>query len=156
MRHVAVVAVVLVFGVDTSADEKKAGPRATVEKYVAAALAGRVDDAVGLAVDGQSPSRKGTVEEFKTLVDAKAVKMPTVWADEKKGQAVAVSEEIKITEARPDGRGKGHLVFSLVRAGDRWLVKDIDFRTGEKAKEQVDGFRKKNPDAKELPAKSGA
>lgn len=155
MRHVIVVAAVLVLSTVAVADDKPAAdPRAVVEGYVVAALAGKADDAVKLAVEGQSPSRKDQVEEFKALVDAKTVKLPTVFVGAAKGRAIAVSEEVKITKANPDGRDKGHLVFALVKSGDKWLVKDIDFRTEEKAKEQVEEFKKKNPDSKELPAET--
>jgi hypothetical protein len=154
MVRVAVVAVVLAFSTVAFADDKPAAdPRAAVERYVAAALVGKVDDAVKLAVEGQSPSKKDKVEEFKMMVDAKAVKLPTVFFSAVNGQAIAVSEEVKITKANPDGRDKGHLVFGLVKSGDNWLVKDIDFRTEEKAKDQIEKFKTKHPDAKELPAK---
>lgn len=156
MRHIGGVAVVLAFGISAFADDKpKPDARAAVERYVAAALAGKVDDAVALAVVGQSPSRKDNIEEFKALVAAKAVELPTVWADEKTGRAIAMSEEVKITRANPDGRDTGRLTFGLVKSGDKWLVKDIDFKTGAKAKEQVETFRKKYADAKELPARAG-
>jgi hypothetical protein len=156
MKHIGMVAVVLAFGGVALADDKpKPNARSTVERYVAAALAGKVDDAVALAVAGQSPSRKERIEEFQALVAAKAVKLPTVWADETKGQAVAVSEEVKITRANPDGRDAGHLTFELIKSGGKWRVKDIDFETAEKAKEQVEKFRKKYADAKELPPRAG-
>jgi hypothetical protein len=150
MMRVAMSAVVLAFSTVASADDKPAAdPRAVAEQYVAAALAGKADDAVKLAVEGQSPSRKDKIEELKASVEAKAVKLPTVFVGAAKGQAIAASEAFKITKANADGLGKGHLVFSLVKSGDKWLVKDIDFRDEEKAKDQVEKFKTKHPDAKE-------
>lgn len=153
MNRVALIAVVLTFSTTAFADDKPASsdPRTVVERYVAAALAGKTDDAVKLAVEGQSPSNKDKIEEFKALVDAKSVRFPTVFVGTTKGQAIAVSEAVKITEADSDGRDTGRLVFALVKSRDQWLVKDIDFRTEANAKEQVEKFKSKNADAKELP-----
>jgi hypothetical protein len=128
--------------------------RGTIELYVTAALAGKVDDAAKLAVHGsspQSPAKKERIEEFKAMVDAKAIKFPTVLAG--KQQAIAVSEGVKLTKAQPDGTDKGVLIFALVKSDDEWLVKDIDFRTEESAKDQVEKFKKKYPDAKNVPSK---
>ena len=119
--------------------DHKQNARDVVVQYVAAALSGKVDDAVALAVEGQSPSKPEKVKEFKTIV--KAAKIQSVWEDE--GNAIAVSDEIK---------DKGYLVFALVRSKDKWLVKDIDLRSEEKAKEQVEKFKKKYPKAKESKA----
>ena len=66
------------------------------------------------------------------------------------GRAMAISAVVKLRRANPDGRDSGVLVFSLVRSGAKWLVKDIDFRTEESTRGQLAGFRKKNPDAKEV------
>jgi hypothetical protein len=154
MKRVTVVGVVLALGAGALADDKKANARTAVERYVAAALAGKVEEAAGLAVSGQSPSRKKNIEEFKAMVDAKKVQIPTVWADEAKGRATAVSEKVRVTQANPDGRDTGYLTFLLNKSGGEWRVKDIDFKTEKQAREQVEKFRKKYPDAKELTAKS--
>jgi RNA polymerase sigma factor (sigma-70 family) len=137
-----------------SADEKPDdAPRATVERYVSAALAGKADEAVKLAVQGaspQSPARKKRVAELATRVKARAIRFPTLYADAE--EAIAVSEEVRLTKGQPDGTDRGFLVFAVVKSGGRWLVKDIDFRSAEGAKGKVEKFKKKHPDARSVPA----
>ncbi len=155
MKHTRTFVVLLAVGTAAVAGEKpKPNARDAVEGYVAAALAGKVEDAAALAVEGQSPAKKERIEQFKGLLSVKAFKITRVLVGEKKGQAIAVSEAVKLTKASPDGQDTGCLVFALVKSRDKWLVKDIDFRTEEAAKEKVNGFEKKNPGAKEIPAKS--
>ena len=147
-------ALALLPGVITSAvadDVAKTTARDGVEGYVAAALAGKVDTAIALAVKGQSPGKKERIEDFKAMLGVKALKIDRVLVGEKKGQAIAISEAVKLTKANPDGQDSGLLLFALVRSGDKWLVKDIDFRTDDQAKERVKGFETKNPDSKEIP-----
>src|SRR5262249_14729232 len=110
MKTVASFAILLGFTMPSLAEDKpKFDARTVSERYLAAAIAGKVDDAIALAVDGQSPGRKKTIEEVKALVGAKALKLPTVWADDKQGQAIAVSDEITLMKVGPDGQNKGHL-----------------------------------------------
>jgi hypothetical protein len=135
MKPLTTIAFLFTLTTLASAQDKHPNARTIIEQYVAAALNGKVDDAVGLAVEGQSPAKKEKVKEFKAWVDAKTVKLPTVWSDDKKGQAIAVSEEVKVTKPQPDGQDKGYLVFALIKSGDKWRVKDIDFRNEEKAKD---------------------
>lgn len=40
-------------------------------------------------------------------------------------------------------------MFALVESGTQWVLKDIDFRSEYAAKEKVNAFQKKSPDAKE-------
>jgi hypothetical protein len=127
--------------------------RDAVEGYVAAALAGKVDDAMALAVEGKSPAKKKRIQELAVLVGAKTLDMDRVLASEKKGQAIAVSKAIRLTKANPDGRDTGRLVFGLVKSGNNWLVRDIDFATEERAKEKVKRFENKNADVKEIAGK---
>lgn len=140
--------VLFIVAIPAFADEKP-NPRRSVEGYVAAVLAGKADDAKALAVEGQSPAKAKSIEKLKALLNVKTLKISSVHASEKKGQAVAVSEAVKLTKANPDGRDTGCLVFTLVRSGGRWLLKDIDFRTEADAREKVKAFLKKNPDAQE-------
>lgn len=135
------------------ADDKKADARDAIEGYLAAALAGKAESAAALAVEGQSPSKKERIDEFKALVAVDTLKVVRVQASSKKGQAVAISEQVKLTKANPDGRDTGVLSFKLVRVNGKWLLKDIDFDTEAKAREKIDVFKKKNPDAEEVPAR---
>jgi hypothetical protein len=155
MRYLSVFVFLAAFGATVVAEEKTAtDARRAVEGYVAAALTGKVDDAAALAVADQSPAKKKRIEEFQQQLGVKALKVVTVLASAKKGQAIAVSEKVKIIKPNPDGRDTGVLSFKLLKMKDKWLVKDIDFGTEEKAKGKVKEFGKKNPDAKEVPAKS--
>jgi hypothetical protein len=74
-------------------------------------------------------------------------------ASEKTGQATAVSDKIKLPKARPDGTDTGVVSFLLVNLRGKWLVKDIDFDTEDRAKSKYREFGKKNPNATEIPAK---
>jgi hypothetical protein len=137
--------------------DAKLDPRVTVERYVAAALAGRIDDAIGLAVKGaspQSPAKRERIVEFAKRLDMKAVRIPTVYAAA--GEALATSEVVKLAKAQPDGTDKGYLVFTVVKSGGGWVVKDIDFRTEQGVKEQVETFKKDHPDAIRVPADAPA
>jgi hypothetical protein len=133
------------------ADDRDA--RQVIEGYVAAALEGKADAAAALAEEGQSPSREKSINELKEMLGVKALKLVTVHASDGKGRAIAVSEGVKLAQANPDGRDKGLLVFELKKTDKGWLVRDIDFRTEDRAKEQVKQFLEKYADAKELPAK---
>lgn len=133
------------------------GPRTTSERYVAAALTGKTDEAADLAVKGaspQSPSKKEWIGEFAKLLDAKTVRFPTAYvaAD----AALVVSEAVKLVMAQPDGTNNGLLVFAVVKSDGRWLVRDIDFRTEESLKAQVESFRKKHPEATLVPDTASA
>jgi hypothetical protein len=155
MKHVsAFIVLIALCPVARSEDKPRTDARQAVEGYVTAALAGKVADAAALAVEGQSPAKTKGIEKFRKLVGAKTLKIDRVLASGKKGRAIAVSEAVKLTKANPDGRDSGVLVFALDKAGDNWLVRDIDFRNAADAKEKVQGFAKKNPDAKEIPAKA--
>lgn len=149
-------AVALAFGGTSPADEKKAeepNARQIVEQYVAAALAGKTEDAAALARPGQSPSNPERIAEFKTIVNVKALKFPSVLSSEKKSEAVAQSEAVKLPKPTPDGKDQGHVMVTLVRVDGKWRVKDIDFRSEDKAKERMKSFAEANPDAREVPAK---
>ena len=129
-------------------------PRSVIEAYVAAALSGKVDDAVALALADRAASDKKQVQELNAFIEAETLKIPIVWAGEKSGRAIARTEHVKIAEANPDGRDTGYLVFTLVKSQGKWLVDDIDFDTDERAKQQIEDFKKKNLDAKSLPIES--
>lgn len=126
-------------------------PRSVIEAYVAAALAGKVDAAVAMTL--RPAIDKEYVEDLNDMIEAESLEIPIVWWGEKKGQAIARTKQVKITEADPDGRDTGYLVFLLVMSDGKWLVDDIDFDTAEKAKQQVADFKKANLDAKSLPIK---
>lgn len=127
-------------------------PRSAIEAYLAAALAGKVDDAATIAHPNTQASHKDSLHELDTLIEARTLKVPTVWVGQLNGRAIAVSDKVKLTE--PDhGRDAGYLVFeiTLEKSTNKWLVRDIDFDTEERKKEQVGAFKKDNHDAKPVP-----
>lgn len=158
MQRTCTILVLLIVGLGAVADDKpkvKArNARETLESWIAAALAGEVGKATPLADPRTSLAAERGVKEFQKILGVKALKIPTVYLSEKKGQAAAMSEAVKLTKADPDGRDSGVLSFKLVREQGKWLLKDIDFDTKEKATEKIKAFRKKYADAKELPPKS--
>src|SRR5579885_1314453 len=111
MKHVVPFAVVmLAIGTLAVADERpKPDARDAVEGYVAAALAGKVDDAAAWAVEGQGPAKRKRIEEFKGRLGVRALKIAKVLVGERKGEAIAISEPVKLTKANPDGRDGGRL-----------------------------------------------
>ena len=123
---------VVAFAGDTPHDK----PRSTIEAYLAAALAGKVDEAVSLATEDNEASSDSTLQDFQAMFDVKKIKVPTDWMGEKNGRAIAVTEQVKITEPNPDGQDTGRLVFDLVKAKDKWRVDTVGFDTDEKAKEK--------------------
>jgi RNA polymerase sigma factor (sigma-70 family) len=162
------------------APDAATGPRATVERYLAAALAGRVDEAVGLAVKGTSPrapADRKQVAEFRMRVVASEVRLWKMLAAWDAGEAVAVTEEFRWVEFRSsepenpnvaapprvDGQPEGtrvayasaFLAFNVVKSGDWWLVKDADVTTEKDALDRVEAFRTKHPAATAVPARAG-
>ena len=63
---------------ETSHDD----PRSVIEAYVAAALSGKVDDAVAIALADRTASDKKQVEELNVFIEAETLKIPIVWVGE--------------------------------------------------------------------------
>ena len=129
MRFVVVSIALSLSAVPIADDKVQHDPRSAIEAYLAAALTGKVDDAVALALENRAASDEDQLHELNTFIEAPTLKVPAVWVGAKNGRAIAVSEQIQITEADPDGRNTGYLVFSLVKSKNKWLVDDIDFDT---------------------------
>jgi hypothetical protein len=125
--------------------------RSVAEQYVAAALSGKTDDAVKLAVEGQSTAKPKKIEELKEAIGKDKLLLPTVYFSDAKKYALAVSDSVKVND--PKGAQEGVLVFVLVKRDDGWRVKDIDFRDAAKAKKLVEDMQKLMPDAMELKPK---
>ena len=116
----------------------KLNPRQVAEGYLAAALAGKPDDAVKFAEAGKSPAKPESVMKFKELIGADAIALPTVLFSDKNGYALAVSNAIKLPKALPDGTDRGCLLFTLKKTKDGvWLIKDIDLRSADEAAMRV-------------------
>jgi hypothetical protein len=158
MKPISTVLVSLFLGAALGAEDKAKAQtrnaREVLEGWVAAAMAGNVEEAAILADQNTSLAKKKGMEEFKAMVAGKLVRILVVQFSDKKGQAAAMSEAVKIAKPNPDGRDTWYLSFKLVRKNDKWILKDIDFDTEEKAKGKMEEFGKNNPDAKEIPAKA--
>lgn len=127
--------------------------REVVEAYVAAALAGKVADAAALATAGTAAESKEQIEEFrKTLGGTKPVVIADVLADDKQNEALAVSGQVKLAEPDPDGQDTGRLVFLLNRSSGKWSISDIDLESRTNADKEIQAFKKKHPNATEIPS----
>jgi len=149
-------AAILALALTAVADEPKKADRdarQTVESYLAAVLAGKVDAAAALALPGSSEGSKKRIEEYKELIAAKTIKVASSHASAKQGRAFVVTEEVKLARAQPDGRDKGPLLIKLSKKDGEWLVRDVDFKTEEAAKKELKQFLDRFPDARPEPEK---
>jgi hypothetical protein len=133
------------------ADELNA--RDTVEKWVAAALAGKVEEATPLADPNTSLGKEKGVKEFKEILGLKSLKVVRVSVSTKDGYAAAMSEGVKLLNQKPGKRDTGVISFKLFRVKDRWLLKDIDFDTEDRAREKIKEFIEKHADAEDIPVR---
>ena len=116
----------------------------TADAYLAAALAGKVEEAAAMGEAGKAPSRPKTIRDVGAL---KAKRLKVVSAHANDQHALAVTEEVT------DDRDRKRLLqLTLVKDEDRWLIRDIDFETPDSAKEELKRFLDKNPGAKPLGA----
>ena len=136
----------------TAADAKPQNARQVAESYVGSALAGKPEDAAMLGAEGKSPARKESAEKLKEIVGKDKLPVTTVIASDAKGYALAVTGPFKVTDPKPGRPDAGCLVLTLTKTKDGWRVKDIDFRTEEEAKKQVEAVPDLYPDAQAIPA----
>ena len=131
----------------TSAEESKEkplGPRETVLAYVDAATNGRIEEAAKLGEPGQTPSQPKAIKENFSAVQVGKFAVKSVHADA--SAALAISSDVKDDRDR-----KGPLVFTLAKKDDRWLIRDIDLESAETAKDELQRFLERRPDAKLIP-----
>lgn len=147
-------ALTFVLALGTAADPKPVlNPRQVAESYVAAALAGKYDDATKFAEDGKSTAKPESARKLKEYIKADALALPTVLISDKGNYALAVSDIIKLPKPRPDGAEHGCLLFALKKTKDgKWVLKDIDVRSANEAATLVKEMKKAYDDAKELPS----
>jgi hypothetical protein len=132
--------------------EPQANARTCVRTFLAAALAGKVDEAVALADGSRLPAAQ--IRQLGDRIKAKKLTLVSVLASEtgpRKG-ALAITESVQLARPDPDGRDTGKLAISLAKRDDRgWLVQDIDFESEESLKGEVDRFLEDFPDAQPVP-----
>jgi len=147
---VLIVSLGLLAGADSA---KPKDARHTAEEFLAAALAGKVEDASALAEKDHVSERQ--VRKLKDRLAAKAIPLASARASEKGNTALVITGEVRLTKPNPDGQDRGRLLLTLTRKGGRWLVHDIDFRSETKTKDAERRFLKKFPDAKSVGEKAG-
>ena len=135
-----------------TADEKvQPNPRQVVEKYLAAALADKPDEAIKYALEGRSTAKPETIRKLREIVAGQKLALPTVLFSDKKGYALAVTDEIAVPK-EANQANRGVLVFTLKKNADGvWQVKDIDIRGAKEAEEEVKKAKKLFEDGKEIP-----
>jgi hypothetical protein len=127
-------------------------PRQVAEKFLALALADKPEEAARLGQEGQGPSRPQKVKEIKRELGVERLALPTVLVSEKKGYAMAVSDEVKFPKNKPTEPQSGVLILTLKKDKDgAWRVKDIDARGKKEAEKRAGEVKKNYDDAKELP-----
>ncbi len=133
-------------GQEDTSQEVFSEPAATAEAYVKAALDGRIDDAVALAEPDTSPARRQSIEELPDVLGKKIPAMVTVYSSERGRAALVLTAKIHF-DPQPGGQDKGSLLFTLVRVGDTWLVKDVDIESKEGLADEYAAFRNRYGDA---------
>ncbi len=136
-----------------TADEKaQPNPRQVTEKYLAAAIAGKPEEAIQFAAEGRSTAKPETIKKLQEVVGGQKLSLPTVLFSDKKGYALAVSDEIPVPEEANQANNRGVLVFTLKKnTNGAWQVKDIDIRGAKAIEEEVKKAKKLFEDGKEIP-----
>jgi len=130
---------------DKKKAQKKNPIRQTVEKFLAAALAGKADDAEALAEPGQITARK-IKDDFRDVTVARLpLGIASLQADDQ--MALAVTENVTIKDPRR-GDQKGPLLITVKKIDKGWRVRDVDFGKTEK---RIAAFKKMHPKAKAVP-----
>ena len=125
------------------AAERLRQARFVAESFLAAAKAGKEDQAAALA-DPQSAIPQQVKTDMRQLKGLSALRLETLVASGSKALAT--------TSAIEDDRGRrGALLIYLHRRDSAWLVHDIDLEDNEGAQRKVQAFLQANPDAAAVP-----
>lgn len=158
IRAIGLVAACAAWCMAASAEEPKQADRTarqTVEAYLAAVLAGKGEAATALALPGSVEGSEKRIAEYRELFAGNTIRAASSHVSTGKEQALVITEEVKLAKAARDGRDKGPLIVKLTKLKGGWLVRDVDFKTEERAKEELKEFLAKYPDAKAEPAPPG-
>jgi hypothetical protein len=135
-----------------AAPKEALNPRQVAERYVAATLSGKAEDAIKFAQDGKSTGNPKKVREFKDGIGVGKLALPKVYFSDKKGYALAVSEEINFPQEKPNDLARGVIIVTLKRNKDGvWQVNDLDSRTAKDAARLLEKAAKALDDWKEIP-----
>ncbi len=136
----------------SAAPKDPLNPRQVAEKYLAAALADKPEEAVKFAEDGKSTGNPEKVRKFKAVIGVEKLPLPTVFFSDKKGFALAVSDEIPFPKKAGD-LDRGVIVITLKKNKDGvWQVNDLDARSSKDAMGLLEKAKKLVDDGKELPS----
>src|SRR5262245_50793439 len=92
-----------------AAEPAKAGkgnPRDVLEGWIAAALAGKTEDAAKLADPKSSLGTEKQERLFKRILDGKTPTLAIFLVSQKRGEATAITEEVRIND-KPGRPNKG-------------------------------------------------
>ena len=119
--------------------------RSVVEAYVAAALAGRVEQAASLAKG--TPAVRNQIESIPRQLNVQRLAIQSVYVNDptKPVTALATSEAVKLSKPNPDGQRDGFLLLTLTMREGGWFVTDIDFESEECADRELKKFLEANP-----------
>ncbi len=144
------------FGFAQADDPKKErDPRQTVEAYLGAVVAGKMEEAAALAIPNQKPESKKRAEGLKELVGKKHIPLVSVYASESGGRAIALSEFVRLAKPNFDGQDQGRLVITLNKRDADWLIRDIDLVGEDRGKDRMSDFPQRYADAKEVRGRDG-
>ncbi len=136
--------------VEASLDRKNA--RSVVEAYIAAALAGRVDEAASLAKG--TPAGRNQIESLPRQLNVQRLVINSVHMSDpaKPKTALALSEAVTLTRKQPNGQRDGCLGLTLTLSEEGWFVTDIDFESEESTEDELKRFIEGNPNAVRVPS----
>jgi hypothetical protein len=117
----------------------------TTAAFLDAALSRKFKEAAAMGEPGKAYSREEAIRQFAEL-NVKKLAIVSVHADPV--NALSITENVK-----GDHNREGPLVLTLVRKDGRWLIRDVDLETEASAKDELERFLKKYPDARSLPEK---
>lgn len=130
---------------ETPLDRRNA--RSVVEAYVAAALAGRVEQAAALA-RGAAKRRK-EIESLSKQLNVQRLVIKSVYVNDpaKPVLALALSEAVTLPKKEFPKAVPVTVRLPLLMSEEGWLVIDIDFESDESAEEELTRFLEGHPKA---------
>ena len=144
-------------GIEEPLDRQNA--RAVVEAFLAAAIAGRIDEAVSLteqtelAVEDSLGYRNAMAAFFRQF-NVQRLAMKSVYVNEpaEPVTAMAISEAVKLAEQRPDGQRDGIFVLTLTMSEEGWFVSDYFLdESAESADHTLKKYLEANPKSISVP-----
>ena len=127
--------------VESPQGERKA--REVADAFVAAALAGKTADATALTTS-RVASSKDWMHFIQQVLNAKSLSIESVRVNDTNTAALAISQQIKLAEPRPDVGDTVNVVLHLAKDGSRWVIRDADINSETAAAEELARFELEN------------